>query len=211
MRIETGADLGAKACGPSKAKALNFLWGVCAIATLCAGCHLFPPAPLPPAAGAPTTRNNAYSLLHQLLMEDKDVGYLSLVKRENAPLKELMKRIASTCAQSASLLEELAKHDPSLHLDAAGLPSGEVAARKAIADFKQRQLLKDKRADLELALLMSQAEALNYAWHLSLVASEVESHAENRAAVAGIRRDMEELYWQVWAMLLARQRAPESL
>jgi hypothetical protein len=186
----------------------RLLLTVCGIAALCVGCHLFPPAPRPPAVGAATTRNNAYSLLHQLLSEDKDVSYLSLVKRENAPLKDLMKRIASTSAEGAGLLEELAKRDPSLRLDAVDLPSGEMATRRAIADFKQGQLLKDKRGDLELALLMSQAEALNYAWHLSLVASEVENRPDAHAALNKIRGDMENLYWQVWAMLLAKERPP---
>jgi hypothetical protein len=67
---------------------------------------------------AQSTRNNCYSLLHQLLDEQKDVSILRFIKPEQTDLKKLMKRIATTSGTGAKLLEEFAKDDPSIRLDA---------------------------------------------------------------------------------------------
>src|ERR1700676_1497664 len=75
-----------------------------------------------PKAGSPSgssaaTRNNCYSLLHQLLDEQKDVSMLRFIKPEHTDLKKLVKRIATTSETGAKLLEEFAKDDPSINLN----------------------------------------------------------------------------------------------
>ena len=58
------------------------------------------------------------------------------------------------------------------------LPPGEVATRNAIASAKKKELLTHSGDEFELALLLTQTEALNYAWHLALVAGENEPQPE---------------------------------
>src|SRR4030095_8771540 len=106
------------------------------------------------STAAPTTRNNCYSLLHQLLEEEKDVSLLRFIKREQADVKILINKIAANSAAGAKLLEELAAHDPSMRLDDIRLPPGEAATRKAIASTRRKELLGQRGDEFELTLLL---------------------------------------------------------
>jgi hypothetical protein len=75
------------------------------------------PQALPPVQGIASTRNNCYSLLHQLLDEQKDVSLLHFIKSEHPDVKILIKKIATTSATGATLLEQFAKDDPTINLN----------------------------------------------------------------------------------------------
>ena len=118
------------------------------------------------STAAQATRNNCYSLLHQLLEEQKDVSVLRFIKSEHSDVKNLIKKIAAASGAGSQMLEEFAKHDPSLHLNDIQLPPGEESTRDAIASTKKKELLGQTGDEFELTLLLTQTEALNYAWHL---------------------------------------------
>jgi hypothetical protein len=158
-------------------------------------------------SAAQATRNNCYSLLHQLLDEQKDVSILRYIKREHTDVKDLVKRIATTSGTGAKLLEELAKDDPSIRLDDIRLPPGELATRDAIASTKQKELLGQTGDEFELTLLLTQTEALSYAWHLAEVAGENEPQPDRARALAGVSQDMENLYREVFVMLLSKTKS----
>ena len=62
-----------------------------------------PQAAPPSRSSAPqTTRNNCYSLLHQLLDEQKDVSMLRFIKKEHSDVKDLIKRIATASGTGSS-------------------------------------------------------------------------------------------------------------
>src|ERR1017187_4696412 len=167
-----------------------------------------------PKTGAPSgssavqsTRNNCYSLLHQLLDEQKDVSILRFIKREHTGVKDLVKKIAANSATGAKLLEEFAKDDPSIRLDDIRLPPGELATRDAIASTKQKELLSQTGDTFELTLLLTQTEALSYAWHLAKVAGENEPQPDRARALAGIGQDMQSLYHEVFLLLLSQSNS----
>ena len=171
------------------------------------GCQS-PKARSPSESGAaPTTRNNCYSLLHQLLNEQKDVSILRFIKREQDDVKNLVKKIAAASGAGSKLLEEFARHDPSINLDDIRLPSGEAATREAIASTKKKELLGQTSGEFELTLLLTQTEALSYAWHLAKVAGENESQPERARALAGVSEDMQNLYHEVFVMLLSKTKS----
>jgi hypothetical protein len=154
-----------------------------------------------------STRNNCYSLLHQLLNDEKDVSVLRFIKPEHSDLKNLMKRIATTSGTGAALLEKFAKDDPSIRLDDIRLPPGELATRDAIASAKQKELLGQTGDTFELTLLLTQTEALIYASHLAKVAGENEPQPDRARALAGVSQDMENLYHEVFALLLSQTKS----
>ena len=154
-----------------------------------------------------STRNNCYSLLHQLLDEQKDVSLLRFIKSEHPDVKTLIKKIATTSATGATLLEKFAEDDPSIKLDDIRLPPGEVATRDAIASSKEKELLSQTGDTFELTLLLTQTEALSYGWHLAEVASQNEPQPDRARALAGIGVDMDNLYHEVFVLLLAKTRA----
>ncbi len=162
------------------------------------------PKAAPPVHSSASMRNNCYSLLHQLLDEQKDVSLLRFFKSEHADVKQLVKRIATTSGTGAKLLEEFAKDDPSIRLDDIRLPPGEVATRDAIASTKEKELLSQTGDKFELTLLLTQTEALSYAWHLAKVAGENEPQPARARALAGIGQDMHSLYQEVFLLLLAK-------
>src|SRR5476649_844836 len=126
------------------------------------------PKAAPPATNdaAQTTRNNCYSLLHQLLDDEKGVSMMRFIKSEQVDLKKLVNQIATTSGDGAKLLEKFAKDDPSISLTDFRLPSGETGTRDAIAATKQKELLGQSGEKFELTLLLTQTEALSYGWHL---------------------------------------------
>jgi hypothetical protein len=172
------------------------------VACFLTGCQS--PKAAPPAQSVVSLRNNCYSLLHQLLDEQKDVSLLRFIKSEHADVKTLVKRIATTSGTGVKLLEEFAKDDPSIRLDDIRLPPGELATRDAIASTKEKELLSQTGDKFELTLLLTQTEALSYAWHLAKVAGENEPQPERARALAGISQDMQNLYQELFLLLLSK-------
>ena len=134
-----------------------------AVACVLTGCQS--PKAMSPSASSATqsTRNNCYSLLHQLLDQQKNVGLLRFIKWEEDDVKELVKKIAANSAAGAKLLEEFARQEPSIDLDDIRLPPGEAATREAIASTKKKELLGQSGGEFELNLLLTQTAALSYA------------------------------------------------
>jgi hypothetical protein len=64
--------------------------------------------------------------------------------------------------------------------------------------------------EFELTLLLTQAEALSYAWHLAGVAGEKESRPDRARALAGLSKAMENLYHEVFVMLLPKTKEPAT-
>jgi hypothetical protein len=152
-------------------------------------------------------RNNGYSLLHQLLNEQKDVSLLRFIRPEHADVKQLVSKIATTSGTGAKLLEAFAKDDPTIRLDDIGLPPGELATRAAIAATKQKELLGQSGNTFELTLLLTQTEALSYGWHLAEVTAANEPQPERARALAGLGRDMQNLYHEVFMLLLSKTQS----
>jgi hypothetical protein len=189
-------------------------WGRCvlraamlSVACVLAGCQSPKVSPPSENGAAQATRNNCYSLLHQLLDEQKDVSILRFIKPEQSDVKNLVKKIATTSGTGARLLEEFAKDDPSIKLDDIRLPAGELATRDAIGSTKEKELLSQTGNEFELTLLLTQTEALSYAWHLAQVAGENEPQSDRARALAGVSKDMENLYHEVFVMLLSKTKS----
>jgi hypothetical protein len=156
------------------------------------------------SSAAQATRNNCYSLLHQLLDEQKNVSLLRFIRPEQPDVKKLVKKIAANSGTGAKLLEAFAKDDLTIRLDDLRLPPGEVATRDAIAATKEKELLGQTGDTFELTLLLTQTEALSYAWHLAEVTGKNEPQPERARALAGISQDMQNLYHEVFVLLLSK-------
>jgi hypothetical protein len=186
-----------------------FTWlaAILLVASVLTGCQS-PNAAQGESAVARTTRNNCYSLLHQLLDQQKDVSLLRFIRPEHTDVKKLMTKIAKNSGAGAKLLEQFAKDDPSISLDDIRLPPGELATRDAIGSTKKKELLGQSGDTFELTLLLTQTEALTYAEHLARIAGKNEPQPERARALAGISDDMKNLYDEVFALLLSRTNSP---
>ncbi len=171
------------------------------VACVLTGCHSPTATPQSAKSAAPSTRINCYSLLHQLLEDEKKVSHLRFVKQEQNDVKKLVKKISANASAGAQLLEKFAKDDPSIRLNDARLPPGETATREAIAATKKRELLGQTGREFELTLLLSQAQALDYASHLAKVAAENEPHPSRARGLASLSEDMQNLHREVLVLL----------
>jgi hypothetical protein len=185
---------------------LSMASAVLSVACVLTACKPAKPGPPAGTSAALSIRNNCYSLLHQLLDEQKDVSILRFIKKEHSDVKQLVVRIATASGAGSALLEDFAKHDPSLSLDDIGLPPGEKATRDAIASTEKKELLGHTGDEFELALLLTQTEALGYACHLAKVASENDSQPDRARALTRLSEDMESFYHEVFAMVLSKRK-----
>jgi hypothetical protein len=168
-----------------------------------------PPVPADPAvvtaraAEKIVTRNNAASLLFQLVEDEKSLNVLLAVKGNRPDVATLVKAIAATAGEASKNLLALAKADPSLNLHAVDLPAGEVAARALIAKTKTHQLLLSTGDNFEFALLLTQTEALSYGYNLAQTALDNSSDPAQRETFSALRDTMKAQYLQVIAFIRA--------
>jgi hypothetical protein len=135
--------------------------------------------------------------------DEQNLSKLLIVKRERTELKELVKAISKTAGDAHQQLEAFGKADPSLDLKTTGLPAGEVAARASISKVKAKELLTDKGKDFELAMLLSQNEALTYGEHLALTTGMKEGNGPRGEFLRKLGLELGKLRHQVRAMLAA--------
>ena len=136
------------------------------------------PKDKPGDASKTEVRNNAASLLADLLGDEKNVDKLLLIKHNSKALGELIKSISKTADDGDKDLETLARNDKSLNLHALQLPPGEVETRKSIAKTKEHELILGSGEKFETNLLLTQWDAMDYGSHLAKIAAENSSSPE---------------------------------
>ena len=162
-----------------------------------------PPIPKDPpeAAKKLALRNNAASLLDQLLSDEKGAHYILLIKGHREELQQLIKKISVTADAGANELAVMAKNDPALNLHALDLPVGEKATRAAIESTKEHELLFATGADFEFTLLLTQADALSYGWHLAQIAADNSADPAEAKAFTALSDSLQDLYKQTIALM----------
>jgi hypothetical protein len=146
-------------------------------------------------------RNNSVSLLYDLLGDEKNVSKVLVIKGNREPLHSLIKAISATADDGAKKLDQLAKADPTLNLQAIELPAGEKATRDAISKTKEHELLLSSGENFEFSLLLTQADALSYGWHLAKIAAENSAQPEQVHEFDSLSVAMQDLYKQVVALM----------
>jgi len=148
-------------------------------------------------------RNNAASLLADLLGDEKNVSKLLIIKHGSPETDQLIKMISKAADDGRKQLDELAKADHALKLDAMQLPPGEKGARDGESKTKEHELLFSSGVQFEFNLLLTQAEALNYGSHLAKVAADNSSAPEAQREFHSLETSLNNLY----ARVVARMRA----
>ena len=148
-------------------------------------------------------RNNAASLLADLLGDEANVSKVLLIKRNSAELGRLIKAISQTAGDGAKRLESLAKNDPTLKLHALELPAGETATRAAIAQTEEHELLFTTGEKFAFNLLLTQTDALNYGSHLAKMAAENSPRADQAREFHALDLALNDLFQQAATQLRA--------
>jgi hypothetical protein len=177
---------------------------------LFAGCKTPPAAARPNLSLTENTRDNCYSLLKQLLDNEKDVNLLHLIKTETPDLRKLIKRISTTAADGSKQLAAFSKEDSTLALDHYDLPAGEVKTRDAISKLHEKELLHTSGATFELGLLLTQVEALTYGAQLAKLASENDPQPDRSRYLISLSEQLTDLHDEVIDRLAVKYPAAPS-
>jgi hypothetical protein len=148
-------------------------------------------------------RNNAASLLDDLLGSEKDVSKILIIKHRPARVSRVIEAISKTAGDGQDQLEGLAKEDKTLNLHALQLPPGEVATRDAIRKTKEHELLFSWGAKFDMSLLLSQTDALDYGSHLAKIAAENSASPEQARKFHALDVALSALYQRVVADIRA--------
>lgn len=171
------------------------------VATGWSGCVGLQPAPKPGSAEANSVRNNSYSLLFQLLDDEKNVSKILIIKKESTALNQLIKSISAAAGAATGKLTQFAKEDSSINLKDLALPAGEVRTRASVSSATTKELVGSSGAKFELTLLLTQAEALNYGRHLALVAAAAEGNPDRARYLRELSGTLKDLHERVVAMI----------
>jgi hypothetical protein len=168
------------------------------------------------SAAAQSTNNTAaldhagYALLFDLLGDEKDVVKLRFIKHPRTAVVELLKEISIVSKRAHQQLEAFGKADHSLNLKVTGLPIGETAARKAIGKTKENALLFSKGKDLEIQLLLTQQEAMNYGAHLAKTIAASESQPLRQQFLRRLETELTQLEQKLVGMLSQNYIFPDE-
>lgn len=178
----------------------------------CASTATKPPAPaeVPAEDQKFAIRNQGYSLLYDLLSDEKDVSKLLLIKKEAPDLGALLKDIAHVSGDAAKELEAFEKKDSHLHLKMTGLPVAEQQARDLIAKTKAKELISKTGDKFEVRILLAQAEALSYGSHLAAVISPNETDPERKKFLAATSEVYQQLHQRLIDLVHSRWHSPKT-
>jgi hypothetical protein len=154
-------------------------------------------APVDADSGKVAVRNNAASLLADLLGNEKNLSKILIIKHEPENFSQLVKSISKAADDGHKDLDELAKSDKSLDLKALQLPPGETAVRQAISKTQEHELLSSSGAKFRLDLLLTQTDAMSYAEHLAMVAGQNSANEQEQSKFQAMQNQYGQLYQQV--------------
>jgi hypothetical protein len=175
------------------------------------GCATKPASSTPPPAAEDSRlaiRNQGYSLLYQLMSDEKDVSKLLIIKKENSDVGDLVKKIAQTCGAAAKQMEAFSKSDPHLHNRMDGLPQAEKETRDLIGKTRAKELITKTGDKFELRLLLTQSEALTYGAHLALVVQSHETDPARQKFLGDLSSQLQELHQALIDLMHTRWRSP---
>ncbi len=164
------------------------------------------PGEKPGPADKVAVRNNAASLLYDLLSQEKNVSKILLIKKKAPAFKKLIKDISKTADDEEKQLDQFAKDNPAFDLHEIRLPPGEVATRDAQSKTQEHTLLSAKDQTFEFDLLLTQAQALDYSSHLAGVAAENCTVPGEEREFKALETDLHQLYTRVVAQMRAVPR-----
>ena len=146
----------------------------------CAGCASVQEK-IPFVGARYRSRNEGFSLLYELTTKQRDVDKILILKRVSARTANEIKEIAQTFRQAQEQLDAFARQDGSLNFQTKHLPALEEKTRDSIQATTTKNLLFSTGKELELRLLLTQAQALNYASHLAGVLENQDDNKERKS------------------------------
>ena len=159
---------------------------------------------LPTSASDALERSAGLTLLRDVLARNARVDGILMFKTVDPPVKTLIGDIASSCSRLRDRLDDWARVEDAVDLEATGLPAVEARARALREEWMTRTLLGSSGMEFQLNLLVSQVQALGYASALAEAAAEREPKAARAEDLRHMARTLQDLASRVEASLAAQ-------
>ena len=151
----------------------------------------------PFAPGADTShaldRSQAYYLLYELSTKESEVDGILIIKSPRKETAALIKEIAKLSKSLTEKIETDMKADPTLRAGHSPLPVAEIRTRESIEAATRNELIFGSGKDLELRLLLTQAEAMSYLCHLAKVTQGFETEPTRIEFLKGLSKQAHDL------------------
>jgi hypothetical protein len=165
-----------------------------------AGCSSTP-RPLTTGGGLIHQQNQGYSLLYQLMSDEKDVGKIFILKSADNPVKSLVKEIGAAAQSAKQRMDELAAADKQIAYDVPDLPYIEQRGRDLQAKDDEHALLFSSGKNFELTLLFTQAQAMDYATQLCKSLDETEKNPDRKTFLENLTKQCSGFHDRLMKML----------
>jgi hypothetical protein len=169
-----------------------------------ASCSLLQRPTTTPATHDLSTVSQGYTLLYEIVSQQKHIDTLLLIKVESDAVDTIISEMSAYSAKLEDQLVKLAKADPSLDLDRQILPAMFVRMHQSIQAEQLKDMLGATGKDFERLLLFNMSGPLNQARHLATVMHEAEPNEERKAFWKEVREQFDDYYRRVMALLEKR-------
>jgi hypothetical protein len=177
---------------------LFFLAMICAVPF--AGCASVQ-AEVPAVGERYRVSNEGYGLLYELTSKERNVDKILIVKTANSHVAAEIKRIAQIFGQAHDQLDAFAKQDARLRFGTTRLPTLEKKTRDSIESQTTKELLLSSGRDFDLQLLLTQAQALQYASHLTKALDGQDGNTHRKSFLAQFSKQCEQQHQKVIQLL----------
>ena len=144
--------------------------------------------------------SNGYSLLHDLVSKQSQVGGILILKSASRETESLIKAIAKASQDADQKIQRFVEKDDRLTLHRPGLPQIEQATRDKIESATAQKLL-FAGDGFELELLLTQFEATKYGSYLAGRIAREDTHDAHREWLENFSKLYAGLHEQVVARL----------
>jgi hypothetical protein len=128
------------------------------------------------AKGTQAEQDAGYTLLRDVLVDERKVRQIFALKDASDPTRKLIEEISGLAETSLHQLDGLAKQKPTVRLNTPSLPPIEAKTRIAVYSKTTEELLEKEGQEFEMALLLTQVEALGYMSNLTVVLAQGEGN-----------------------------------
>jgi hypothetical protein len=127
-----------------------------------------PPKLTPPGenGGMFRRRNEGYSLLYKLMLDESQVGGIFIIKHADDSVGGVVKEIGLAAKDAQKQLHDFPNPTNRIEFDVLDLPRVEQDARDLESKEQEKQLLTSSGQTFELRLLLTQIQAMGYVVNL---------------------------------------------
>jgi hypothetical protein len=133
-------------------------------------------------------QNEGYSLLYKMMSDDSGVSKIVIFTQADDSVVSLIKEIAGACQAAKKQMDEFPKSNNRIEFDVPDLPYIDAKGRDQQSSDDEHGLLTSSGKEFEVQLILTQAQATDYAVQLSKALAENEDDPGRKAFLTNVSK-----------------------